>query len=279
MAAPDEQVSEGTQPEGAQPEGGGASDGAAAGSPAASPATVFAVAGEAGEQRLTLIEHLGELRTRLIRAALAVAVGTMVALIFTRQLLELLAIPLGPFRSQLISVEMTEYFGAYVRVALTAGIILAMPVVVYEVVAFVTPGLTKRERRLLLAWLPFVTVSFIVGVSFGFFVVLPPAVRFLLLFGAEAVTVLVRISNYVAFVTTLLLWMGIIFELPVILALLTRLGVVNHRKLAGWRKYAILLSFVVAAVVTPTPDPVNQTLVALPMIVLYELGVQIARWM
>lgn len=274
MAAPDEQGSEGTQPE-----GGGASDGAAAGSPAASPATVFAVAGEAGEQRLTLIEHLGELRTRLIRAALAVAAGTLVALIFTRQLLELLAIPLGPFRSQLISVEMTEYFGAYVRVALTAGIILAMPVVVYEVVAFVTPGLTKRERRLLLAWLPFVTVSFIVGVSFGFFVVLPPAVRFLLLFGAEAVTVLVRISNYVAFVTTLLLWMGIIFELPVILALLTRLGVVNHRKLAGWRKYAILLSFVVAAVVTPTPDPVNQTLVALPMIVLYELGVQIARWM
>lgn len=234
---------------------------------------------EADERRLTLIEHLEELRTRLVRAILAVAVGTVVAFFFTRQLLEVLAYPLGEFRSQLISVEMAEFFGAYMRVALTAGIVLAMPVLIYEVVAFVTPGLTRQERRVLFTWLPFVTVSFVVGVIFGFYVVLPPAVRFLLLFGAETVTVMVRISNYVSFVTTLLLWIGLVFELPVVLALLTRLGVVTHRRLAGWRKYAILLAFVVAAVVTPTPDPVNQTIVALPMIVLYEIGVQIARWM
>lgn len=274
MAVPDEQT-----PDGARPEGGDDSQQVA---PIATPTPAEMAPSareETGEGRLTLIEHLGELRTRLIRASLAIAMGTAVSFMFTRQLLELLAVPLGPFRSQLISVEMTEYFGAYMRVALTAGIILAMPVVVYEVVGFVTPGLTGRERRLLFLWLPFVTVSFAVGVAFAFFVVLPPAARFLLFFGAETVTVMVRISNYVSFVTTLLLWIGIIFELPVVLALLTRLGVVNYRKLAGWRKYAILLAFVVAAVVTPTPDPVNQTLVALPMIVLYEIGVQLARWL
>jgi sec-independent protein translocase protein TatC len=232
-----------------------------------------------GERRLTLIEHLEELRTRLVRAIIAIAVCTAIAFFFTRQLLELLALPLGEFRANLISTEMTEFFGAYMRVALTAGIIGAMPIVVYQIVAFVTPGLTRQERRILFTWLPFVTVSFAIGVVFGFLVVLPPAVRFLLLFGADTVNVMVRISNYVSFVTTLLLWIGVIFELPVILALLTRLGVVNYRRLASWRRYAILLAFVVAAIVTPTPDPVNQTIVALPMIVLYELGVQIARWM
>lgn len=232
-----------------------------------------------GERRLTLIEHLEELRTRLVRSIIAIAVCTAGAFVVTRQLLELLALPLGEFRANLISTEMTEFFGAYMRVALTAGVIAAMPVVVYQIVAFVTPGLTRQERRILFTWLPFVTVSFAIGVVFGFFIVLPPAVRFLLLFGAETVNVMVRISSYVSFVTTLLLWIGVIFELPVILALLTRLGVVDHRRLASWRKYAILLSFVVAAIVTPTPDPVNQTIVALPMIVLYELGVQISRWM
>lgn len=232
-----------------------------------------------GGPRLTLIEHLEELRARLVRCIVAIAVCTAGAFVITRQLLELLALPLGEFRPSLVSTEMTEFFGAYVRVALTAGIVAAMPVIIYQIVAFVTPGLTRRERRILFTWLPFVTLSFVVGVVFGFFVVLPPAVRFLLLFGADTVNVMVRISNYVSFVTTLLLWIGVIFELPVVLALLTRLGVVHYRRLASWRRYAILLAFVVAAIVTPTPDPVNQTIVALPMIVLYELGVQISRWM
>lgn len=274
MAASDDQSPDGLPPTAAD-------DGqpAAPVATASPPGDVAAPTVPGEEHRLTLIEHLDELRTRLVRALLAVAICTAVSFVFTRQLLEVLAYPLGEFRSLLISIEMAEFFGAYMRVALTAGIVLAMPVIIYQVVAFVTPGLTRRERRLLFTWMPFVTVSFAIGVVFGFYVVLPPAVSFLLLFGAETVTVMVRISNYVSFVTTLLLWIGVIFELPVILALLARLGVVDHRRLASWRKYAVLLAFVVAALVTPTPDPVNQSIVALPMIALYEVGVQLARWM
>lgn len=268
MAAPDEH-----SPGGVPPEAG------AEGSSVATATQPNASTDAAEEHRLTLIEHLQELRTRLIRSVLAIAVCTALAFVFTRQLFEILARPLGQFRSQLITVEVAEYFGAYMRVALTAGIALAMPIIIYQVVAFVTPGLTRSERRMLFTWLPFVMICFVSGVAFGFFFILPPAVTFLLLFGAETVNVMVRISNYISFVTTLLLWIGIIFELPVVLLVLTRLGVVDRRKLASWRKYFILLAFVIAAFVTPTPDPLNQTLVALPMIVLYEIGVQLSRWM
>lgn len=170
-------------------------------------------------------------------------------------------------------------FATYVKVALLAGMALAIPFVVYQGIMFVVPGLTPKERRYVYIWLPYVALSFAAGVLFGFYIVLPSAVRFLLTFGSDIATPQIRIGNYISTVSTLLFWMGVVFELPVVLLLLTKLGVLNRRILAQNRKYAVLVAFALAAIITPTPDPLNQTLVAVPIVLLYELSIFLARFM
>jgi sec-independent protein translocase protein TatC len=142
---------------------------------------------------------------------------------------------------------------------------------------FILPALTRREKRAVLLILPWVTIMFIGGAAFGYFVLIPPATQFLLSFGENIATPQLRIGNYVTFVARLMLAIGIVFELPVITTFLARLGLVNWRFLARQRRVAIVLAFVLAAVLTPTIDPVNQLLVAVPLILLYEAGIWLAR--
>lgn len=226
-------------------------------------------------KKLTILEHLEELRQRLIVATVALLAATAVSFIFTGHLLEILLIPSGGIKP--VFLKPTEMFITYFKVALIGGVALSMPVIVYQVVRFIVPGLTWSEKRYLFFVVPGATFLFVLGVTFGYLVLLPFALKYLLTFGGDIASAFISIGEYVSFVVTLLLWMGVAFELPMLIVFLARLRLVNYRQLRGYWKYALVGSFVVAAIITPTPDPFNQTLVAVPLYLLYEVGVLFSR--
>jgi len=234
------------------------------------------VAQVADEKRMTIFEHLAELRMRLIRSFVALGVATLFSLLFTRPVFEILKAPAQSI--DLIFIDPTEGVGSYFRVALLAGVILAMPAIVYQAVMFVVPGLTPTEKRYLFWLLPGATLSFVVGVVFAYAVLMPPALTFLLGWpGEDIARPQIRLSSYIDFVTRFLFWVGVVFETPLIIYFLAKVRVVSPQRLASLRKYAIVGAFALGAVITPTFDPVNQTLVAVPLILLYEVGILLAR--
>jgi len=219
--------------------------------------------------------HLLELRRRLIVCLAAIAAGILITFVFADQLFRILIRPAGNI--SLIFVEVTEMLSTYMQVCLIGGIMIAMPVLVYEIIVFVSPALTPREKKYVWITLPFIILMFMGGVLFGYFVLIPPAMQFLLSFGAGIATPQIRIGNYISLVSRLLLAIGLVFETPVITTFLARLGILSSKWLAAQWKWAIILAFVLGAVITPTLDPVNQTLVALPLIILYLLSILLAR--
>ncbi|RPJ56608.1 MAG: twin-arginine translocase subunit TatC [Dehalococcoidia bacterium] len=223
----------------------------------------------------SLWAHLNELRKRLIICLAAVAAGIILSLIFADKLFQFLIWPTPGIK--LIFIDVTEMLGTYMQVCLVSGIIVAMPVLVYQLIAFVTPALTQHEKRYVWIILPFIVIMFAGGVAFSYFVLLPPAMQFLITFGTDIATPQIRIGNYVSLVGRLLLATGIIFETPVITTFLARIGVISSRWLAQQRKWAIVAAFILGAIITPTLDPVNQTLIALPLIVLYEISIWLAK--
>jgi sec-independent protein translocase protein TatC len=225
-------------------------------------------------EKMTILGHLAEIRNRLFRSVIAVVLTTIVAFIFADPVLKFLIAPLKD--TPLIFVDMTEMIGVYMKVCLTVGICAAMPWLVYEFLGFVTPALKPQERKYIFIMLPFIFAMFIAGVAFSYYVMLPPAVNFLTSFGANIATPQIRVTSYFTVITRVILATGIIFELPVISTFLARLGIINYRWMARQRKWAVILAFIVGAIVTPTPDPVNQSLVAAPLIVLYEISIWLA---
>jgi sec-independent protein translocase protein TatC len=228
----------------------------------------------ADEKKLTLLEHLLELRKRITYIAIALVVTIGVSFIFANQLFEILKRPAGDI--QFYYIDVTENIGVYMQVCLTAGLILASPFIIYQLVMYVSPGLNDKEKRFVYLVIPWVGLMFIGGVVFGYLVFMPSALDFLLGFGNNIALPQIRIQNYISVVTKFLLAAGLIFELPVFLALLARLGIVSSQWLAKKRKWAIILAFVLAALITPTPDPVNQIIVAVPLYVLYEFSIWLA---
>jgi sec-independent protein translocase protein TatC len=225
----------------------------------------------------SLSGHLEELRRRLIICLIAVAVAIIISFIFADQLFKILVWPAQGVN--LIFVEVTEMLGTYMQVCLTAGIIIAMPVLVYQLIMFVSPALTPKEKKYVWIMLPWIILFFAGGVIFGYYVLIPPAMQFLLSFGADIATPQIRIGNYVSLVTRLLLAIGLVFETPVVTTFLAKIGVVSSKWLLRQWKWAVILAFVLGAVITPTWDPVNQTLVALPLIVLYLISILLAKLM
>lgn len=234
---------------------------------------------EPGEKLLTLFEHLQELRRRVTISAVAVLVGMTVAFIFAGDIIDFLKQP-AEDRSpdfQLQFIEPFEKFGAYFRVSMLGGLILAMPVVVYQALRFVTPGLRPNERRWLVLTTIGASVLFIIGVLFAYYLALPPAMDFLLNFGGEDIArPNIRIGSYIDFVTRLLFWIGVAFETPIVVMFLAKFRIVRARQLIGWWRYAIVVAFIIAAIVTPTPDPMTCTVVAVPIIALYFVGAVLA---
>jgi sec-independent protein translocase protein TatC len=181
-----------------------------------------------------------------------------------------------PREIELVFIEVTEGFGTYMRVCIVAGLIASMPIIVYHLLMFVMPALTKRERRTVFLILPWITLMFAGGVYFGYRFLIPPALNFLLTFSADVADAQIRMGNYVNFVARLLLVIGVMFELPVITSFLSRMGIIDHKWLANKRRWFFLIAFVLAAVITPTPDPFNQSIVAGTLIALYEISIWLA---
>ena len=224
---------------------------------------------------MTIWEHLNEFRSRLLKAALALVIATAVSVVFTSRALQVLIAPLGDKVPQ--TIRPTESFAVYFRIALLFGVTLAMPIIVYQVIRFILPGLLPHEKKYLYFLLPGVAVSFGGGVAFAGLVMLPAAINFMQGFLSTIVDNHWTLDNYISFVTRVLFWMGIVFQTPLIMFFLAKLNIVTSKKLAQVRKYAILGVAVVAAVVTPTPDPVNMMIVMIPLYLLYEVGILLAR--
>lgn len=227
------------------------------------------------QEKRPILSHLKELQQRLIRSVIAVFVATLIAFYFAPRIFDILIAPAGDI--ELIFIEMTEMLGNYMKVSLAGGIVLAMPYLVYHLIMFVSPALTSREKKYVYLILPWITLMFAGGVAFGYYVLIPPATKFLLSWGAEIADPQIRIGNYISLVTRLLLSLGLVFEMPVITTFLSRLGVITPKWLSSKRRIAIVFAFILAAVITPTFDPINQTLVAAPLIILYEMSIWLAK--
>jgi sec-independent protein translocase protein TatC len=225
---------------------------------------------------MTWLDHLRELRSRLIRASIAVVIGLIVGFFVVTYdnyaVIALIADYLTPPGVELQATESAEVFTNAIRVALGIGLGLAMPVIVYQLLAFIVPGLTSRERQIIFLMLPFITICFVCGLVFGWFVTVPAAFNFLLSQGIERFTIAPKVGDFLSLFTRLMLLNGVLFEMPVIVYALIWLGAVQRSTLVKYRRYAVLVIVLIAAIVTPTSDPVNLALVAIPMYLLYEFG-------
>jgi sec-independent protein translocase protein TatC len=225
---------------------------------------------------MTLQEHLEELRTRIVYSGIAVTIGFVIGIALAFPLLNLIVRLSG--LKVLYAFSPTESFVTWMKVALYIGIGIAMPVLVYQIVRFLAPGLTRSEKRYLFRAIPFVFIMFVLGVLFAFFIVIPRGLKFLHGFGGGTFQANFRASDVISFYMTLLLWIGIVFELPIVMYLLAKLHVLTVRMMGSVRKYAIIIIMIAAAIITPTPDPFNMFLVAAPMYLLYEFGIILARF-
>ncbi|MEX1253365.1 MAG: twin-arginine translocase subunit TatC [Dehalococcoidia bacterium] len=235
--------------------------------------------GQAGHG-LTILEHIQELRYRLMVCVGALVVGVALsAWPLTGLAIDFLRAPaeaeVQDFR--VVFLDPLEGWTTYFRVTLLLGIAIAMPVIVYQLLAFVGPGLTKEERRWLYPIVFGATVMFLAGCAFAYYIELPPALGFLLNPPENIGEPTIRVSKYYDFVTRLLLVTGLVFELPLIVMGMAKLGVVTSRRLLGWWRQSIIIAFVVAAIVTPSIDPITQSLVAGPIVVLYFFGIALAK--
>ncbi len=231
------------------------------------------------EEKIPFTDHLGELRKRLITCVVAVGVGFIVAYCFKEWLFNFLTHPLISAMKpgeKLIYTNLPEAFFTYLRVALLAGVVLAAPVIIYQFWIFVAPGLYHKERRMLGPILFFSVLFFMGGAIFGYVVVFPLGFRFFLSFATDTIRPLPTMSEYLSLASTFLLAFGLIFELPLVIVFFVKLGIISIDFLTKNRKYAILVFFIIAAILTP-PDVVSQTLMAVPMIALYEIGIIGAR--
>ncbi|MBU1342127.1 MAG: twin-arginine translocase subunit TatC [Proteobacteria bacterium] len=229
------------------------------------------------EEKSPFTEHLGELRDRLVRSFIAVGIGFLVAYFFKEKLFDILVAPLVTAmgdneNTRMIFTGLPEAFFTYLKVSLLAGIVAATPVLFYEFWMFVSPGLYRTEKKY---FLPIVFLSvffFAIGSSFGYFIVFPYGFKFFLGFATDTIYAMPSMKEYLSFASKMLLAFGFVFELPLVLTFMARMGLVNVQFLKKNRKYAILIFFIGAAVITP-PDVVTQIMMALPLMVLYEISI------
>lgn len=226
-------------------------------------------------------EHLIELRYRTIKAGLALVAASVVSVLFTGKILDLLIRPAGGLKP--IFLRPTELFFTYFKVALMGGLCLAFPYVLFQILAFVAPAMEQPgEKRYFKSLVLFGaipgTIFFLLGVSFCYTVMLPFALSYLRSFGSNIAEPQWTIAAYISFVLTFLFGIGLVFETPLVMYVVAKLGLMSARKYLAYWRYAVVLIFLVAAVVTPTPDPVNMSLVATPLLFLYGLGIVLARF-
>jgi len=231
------------------------------------------------DDKLPFTAHLEELRTRLIRCFIAIGIGFVASYGVKEKLFEILMSPLVTVmkgETKMIFTGLAEAFFTYMKVAFLSGILLASPVIFFEFWMFVSPGLYKKERKILIPIMVLSTVFFVGGALFGYFIVFPFGFEFFLSFTNENIQAFPSMGEYLSFVSKMLIAFGLVFELPLVLTFMAKLGIVSVEFLKTNRKYAILVIFIVAAILTP-PDVISQVMMALPLMFLYEIGIFGAR--
>jgi sec-independent protein translocase protein TatC len=229
------------------------------------------------DDKMPFLEHLGELRVRIVRALYGLLAGTAIALPFSQTLVDWLARPVTKLGYELVFTAPAEAFWVQMKVGLIGGVFIAAPVILWQVWGFIAPGLHEHEKKYAAPFVIVGSLMFILGGAFSLFVVTPYALNFLLGYARPGLKPMITIQNHIDFLLKFTLAFGAVFELPLALTLLARMGVVNARMLAKNRKYAILGAFVGGAILTPTPDAFNQAMMAGPLILLYEVGIISAR--
>jgi sec-independent protein translocase protein TatC len=225
---------------------------------------------------MTILEHLDELRSRLLKIVIAVVVGMIAGTFIAQPVLKLLLAPVQD-TMDVVALSPTEAPAVFFRVAIVVGIVIAMPVIMYQLFQFAAPGLEQKEKRYVLIGAPAASAAFAAGVVFATLVILPSALPFLQGFLAEIVKQQYSIEKYISFVSTILLWIGLVFETPLVMYFLAKLGVVSPSGYAKARRIVIVAAAAVSAIITPTVDPVNMLLVMGPFLVLYEIGILLAK--
>ena len=223
--------------------------------------------------------HIADLRKRLVISVVTVVVMFFVCFSFYEPILNWMMVPVEaalPQNSQMVAVEIQETFFTALKVAFFAGFIASLPVIFWQLWLFLAPGLYEHEKKLVIPFVFFGTLMFLIGASFAYYIVVPLGFDFLIAFGSTVVTVLPSIGKYVDFFTKLLFGFGIAFELPVITFFLAKIGLVDDRMLKDFFRYAIVIIFIVAAILTP-PDVLSQLLMAAPLILLYGISIYIAK--
>jgi len=222
---------------------------------------------------LSIWDHVAELRVRLLRSLIMLVLTTLISFAFAEKLIRFLAASIGGLEN-LLALEVTENISVFMRVSLLSGFIAALPFILYQLLAFIVPGLKKSERKWIYYAIPVATVLFLIGVAFAQFVMLPTAIPFLVGFLGTPTTP--RLSSYVSFVTNLLFWIGISFEAPLVVFILAKLNIVSAKGLAKQWRIAIVVIAIMAAFISPTVDPVNMGLLMLPLFGLYLLSILFA---
>jgi sec-independent protein translocase protein TatC len=245
-----------------------------------------------GQKPLT--EHLSELRKRIIKPLASLLIFFVVSFKFSEEIFGILSLPLSselklnftsPYihiidkvPTRLVFLAPAEAFWMHMKISFVTALILSLPVIFYQFWRFISPGLLSKEKKYLFPFILSASSLFVVGSLFCFFIVLPFALTFLLGYKTASFDPMISIGNYIDFCLKFILAFGIVFELPIVIIFLTKFGIVTPKTLAKHRKYAVLLAFVAAALLTPTPDAFNQTLMAFPIIILFEVGIILSKF-
>ncbi len=230
------------------------------------------------EDKQTIINHLEDLRKSLIISVTAITLAAVVAFIYNEQILAIIIQPLSVLNEQLIVTGVTEAFFVKLKLAFLAGFVIAFPVVAWAIWRFFKPALYENERKYIYILFPVSIGLFAAGILFSYFGILKLVLNFFIFIAGENLETMFKVDQYVSFVIAFTLPFGIVFELPVVVYFLTKMGFVNHEKLAKNRKYALLVIVILAAALTPGPDPFSQIMMAGPVYLLYEVSILVAKY-
>lgn len=233
---------------------------------------------EKDEKYAPMLEHLDELRTRLIRCVLALLLGMVICMaVFQQQLTDIIMGPFLLLEQNMVYTAFAEGFLFQLKIALLGGCVLASPVIIWQIMRFILPALYSNEKKIFFIMMFFGIVLFVGGVCFGYFLVLQPVMETLIRLAGTELTPMITANSYMSFVLGFLIPFGLVFEIPMIVYFLTMVGLINPTMLAKNRKYVLLVVLILAAMLTP-PDIVSQLCLAAPMLLLYEIGIQISRF-
>jgi sec-independent protein translocase protein TatC len=229
-------------------------------------------------EEMTFMDHLGELRKRLMLSVIGLLVGMFIAAFFVEYIMNIVL--LSPAIQNHLKLQNLKPFGQpilYFKIIFIAGFVIAIPWLIYQLWKFVAPGLYQNEKKWVLSITFSATFSFLCGIVFSYFVMLPSMVNFAANFGSKSIDNIIDVNEYISFYTTMMLASGLVFELPILTFILTKIGLVNSRFLRKYWRHSIIVILVIAAIVTPTPDPVTQLVFAAPLIILYEISIWVAK--